>query len=83
MAPHWVGPNRVIECVGNNTYHLNLPLELQTVHPMVNVSWLKVYLGSIVPPPHLIELENTLEYCLAAIISHCTAGWQIHHKYLV
>ena len=51
LAPRWVGPYRVVECVGQNAYRLNLPSALHTVHPVVNVSQLKQYHGAIVPPP--------------------------------
>ena len=51
LAPRWVGPYRVVECVGQNAYRLNLSSALRTVHPVVNVSQLKWYYGAIVPPP--------------------------------
>ena len=51
LALHWVGPYRVVECVGQNAYRLNLPSALHVVHPVVNVSQLKRYHGAIVPPP--------------------------------
>ena len=53
------------------------------MHPVVNVLQLKVYLGSIVSPPHPIELDSALEYEMAAILSHHTAGWQKNCEYLV
>ena len=51
LAPHWVAPYHVVECVGQNAYRLNLPSALRVVHPVVNVSQLKRYHGAIVPPP--------------------------------
>ena len=38
LAPRWVGPYRVLECVGPNAYRLDLPSVLRAVHPVVNVS---------------------------------------------
>nr|GEX42786.1 putative reverse transcriptase domain-containing protein [Tanacetum cinerariifolium] len=45
LAPRYVGPIEIVECVGPVAYHLKLPQELSRVHDVFHVSNLKKYLA--------------------------------------
>ena len=41
LSPRYVGPYEILQCVGEVTYELALPAELDSVHPVFYVSMLK------------------------------------------
>ena len=46
LKPRFVGPFRVIQLVGDNAVKLDLPSSMG-VHPVFNISLLKLYLGNL------------------------------------
>ena len=59
---YWVGPFRVLEYIGPNACHLDLPSSLCWLHLVVNMSQLKPYTGDIVSPPNPVTLDGDLKY---------------------
>ena len=68
LKPLWLGPYMVDKVVGPNAYCLALPSSMSRLYNVFNVKLLKVYKGSIVPPPDPIELDNELEYEVSYIL---------------
>ncbi|KAD3066961.1 hypothetical protein E3N88_34841 [Mikania micrantha] len=62
LAPRYVGPFDIIECIGPVAYRLRLPDELSGVHDMLHVSNLKKCLvdESLVIPVEEIQLDKRL-----------------------
>ena len=56
FKPLFVGPYRIEAKVGNNAYRLKLPSTFANIHPVFNVSLLKRYRGSVIPPPDPVEV---------------------------
>ena len=52
LSPRFIGPYEVIEKVGPVAYHLALPLELEKIHNMFNVSMLQRYRSD---PSHVVS----------------------------
>ncbi|GJU49387.1 hypothetical protein Tco_1218942 [Tanacetum coccineum] len=57
MAPRYVGPFEIVECVGPVAYRLKLPQELSCVHDMFHVSNLKKCLAESDVQMLLEEIE--------------------------
>ena len=74
LAPLWVGPYKVLEVVNSNAYKLALPTSLHLLHPVFNISVLKPYHGTVIPPPNPIQIDGNLEYEVAEILAHRHAG---------
>ena len=74
LKPVWIGPYRVTEVVGPNAYRLALTDAFKCLHRVFNVSVLKKYRGSIIPPPDPIEIDGLEEYKVASILVHHRAG---------
>ena len=70
LKPVWVGPYRIISRVGENAYTLDLPSSLHKLHPTFNVTLLKKYIGSVIPPPDAIVVDNEDEYEVESILAH-------------
>lgn len=74
LKPSWIGPYKVIKVVGSNAYTLDLPSSLSKLHPTFNVSVLKRYFGTVIPPPDPVELEGIDEYEVENILAHRRRG---------
>ncbi|KAH0697960.1 hypothetical protein KY289_015442 [Solanum tuberosum] len=64
LSPRYVGPYRILKCIGKVAYELDLPNELAPVHPIFHVSMLKKCIGdpvSIIPLEGL-EIDKSLSY---------------------
>ncbi|GJR29188.1 putative reverse transcriptase domain-containing protein [Tanacetum coccineum] len=62
LAPRYVGPFEIVECVGPVAYRLKLPQELSCVHDTFHVSNLKKYLpaSDVQVPLDEIEIDENL-----------------------
>ena len=55
LSPRYVGPYKILQCVGEVVYELPLPAELTFVHPFFHVSMLKKFLGD---PASILPIEG-------------------------
>nr|GEU55077.1 reverse transcriptase domain-containing protein [Tanacetum cinerariifolium] len=64
LAPRYVRPFEIVECVGNVSYWLKLPQELSCVHDMFHVSNLKKCLAEpdVQVPLDEIEIDENLRF---------------------
>ncbi|GJY96105.1 putative reverse transcriptase domain-containing protein [Tanacetum coccineum] len=64
LAPRYVGPFEIVECVGPVAYRLKLPQELSCVHDMFHVSNLKKCLAEpdVQVPLDEIEIDENLRF---------------------
>ncbi|XP_027151946.1 uncharacterized protein LOC113752000 [Coffea eugenioides] len=64
LQPRFVGPYKVIQCVGKVSYKLELPPSLSRIHNVFHVSMLKKYHPnpSHILQPKSIEIDETLTY---------------------
>ena len=83
LKPIWIGPYKVEAVVGPNAYQLALPAAFKRLHSVFNVSVLKRYRGSIIPPPDPIEVDGLEEYEVSAIVAHRRSGCRKQLEFLV
>ncbi|WMV23732.1 hypothetical protein MTR67_017117 [Solanum verrucosum] len=64
LSPRYIGPYRIVKRVGNVAYELELPQELEVVHPVFHISMLKKYIGdpSLILPTEKIRITDSLSY---------------------
>ncbi|GJQ97305.1 putative reverse transcriptase domain-containing protein [Tanacetum coccineum] len=64
MAPRYMGPFEIVECVGPVAYRLKLPQELSCIHDMFHVSNLKKCLAEldVQVPLEKIEIDENLRF---------------------
>ncbi|GKA02751.1 hypothetical protein Tco_0675532 [Tanacetum coccineum] len=64
LAPRYVGPFEIVECVGPVAYRLKLPQELSCIHDMFHVSNLKKCLAEseVQVPLEEIEIDENLHF---------------------
>ena len=74
LAPLWVRPYKILEVINGNMYKLALPNSLHLLHPVFNISILKPYCRTVIPPPNPIQIDGDLEYEVAKILAHRCAG---------
>ena len=79
LKPIWIGPYKIEAVVGTNA----LPAAFKRLHSVFNVSVLKWYCGSIIPPPDPIEVDGLEEYEVSAIVAHCHSGCRKQLEFLV
>ena len=72
MKPRFVGPFRVLCTVGANAFELDLPMTMK-VHPVFNISLLRLYYG-VYSPPGPIIIEGEAEYEVERIVRHRGKG---------
>ena len=83
LLPLWIGPYRIVSVVNDNAYRLDLPSSFHRIHPVINVSQLKCYRGTIVPPPDPVVIDGLDEYEVAQILEHQRVGCRQRLEYLV
>jgi hypothetical protein len=65
LSKYW-GPFRILEAIGRNAVHLNLPQHVHHMHPDVSLTLIKPYVPrSGQPPPVTISGEE--EYALDVV----------------
>ncbi|GKF43655.1 hypothetical protein Tco_0130207, partial [Tanacetum coccineum] len=64
LAPRYVGPFKIVECVGPVAYRLKLPQELSCIHNTFHVSNLKKCLAEsdVQVPLEEIEIDENLRF---------------------
>ena len=64
LSPRFIGPFEILERVGQAAYHLTLPPDLSSVHPVFHVLMLRKYVHdpSHIIQHHLVELDENLSY---------------------
>ena len=64
LSPRYIGPYRIVKRVGNIAYELELPLEVEAVHPVFHISMLKKCMGdpSLIIPTEDIGIKDSLSY---------------------
>jgi hypothetical protein len=70
LLPKFWGPFRVIELNGRNALHLDMPSQLQHIHPIVSVLQVKPFkrrLGDVLPPE---SIDSALEYEVEDIVDY-------------
>jgi hypothetical protein len=70
LLPKYWGPFRVIALIGRNDLRLDMPSQLQHIHPIVSVSLVKAFksrLGDVLPP---VSIDGALEYEVEDIVDY-------------
>ncbi|WMV57997.1 hypothetical protein MTR67_051382 [Solanum verrucosum] len=64
LSPWYIGPYRIAKRIVNVAYELELPQELEAVHPVFHISMLKKYIGdpSLILPIDSIKIKDNLSY---------------------
>ncbi|WMV40961.1 hypothetical protein MTR67_034346 [Solanum verrucosum] len=64
LSPWYICPYRISKRIGNVTYELELPSELEAVHPVFHISILKKCMGnhSLIIPTENIGINGNLSY---------------------
>ncbi|XP_031127657.1 uncharacterized protein LOC116029756 [Ipomoea triloba] len=64
LSPRFIGPYEILDKVGQVAYRLALPMELDKVHDVFNISQLKKYVhdASHVISPEVVVIDETLSY---------------------
>jgi hypothetical protein len=64
LAPHYVGPFKILKRIGPVAYELDLPTELNKVHPVFHVSNLKKCLadGNLHVPLEDIQIDEKMQF---------------------
>ncbi|XP_040939547.1 uncharacterized protein [Gossypium hirsutum] len=55
LSPRFIGPYRILKCVGPVAYQLELPSELDRIHEVFHVSILRQYHSN---PSHIVSVEE-------------------------
>ncbi|KAI3786586.1 hypothetical protein L1987_40371 [Smallanthus sonchifolius] len=77
LSPRYIGPYKIIACVGPAAYRLQLPRELSEVHNVFHVSNLKKCLTNetLVIPPNEVCVDDKLRFCEKPVD---VSDWKIH-----
>ncbi|WMV09620.1 hypothetical protein MTR67_003005 [Solanum verrucosum] len=64
LSPRYIGPYRIAKRIGNVAYELELPQELEAVHPVFHISMLKKCIcdPSLILPTESIRIKDNLSY---------------------
>ncbi|WMV19367.1 hypothetical protein MTR67_012752 [Solanum verrucosum] len=64
LSPRYIGPYRISKRIGNVAYELELPQELEALHPVFHISMLKKCMGdpSLIIPTKDIGIRDSLSY---------------------
>nr|XP_009795377.1 PREDICTED: uncharacterized protein LOC104242086 [Nicotiana sylvestris] len=64
LSPRYIGPYQIVQRIGRVAYKLDLPLELDAIHPIFHVSMLRKFLGdpSCISSIEDIQVTKDLSY---------------------
>ena len=87
LAPRWIGPFEITECVNPKVYRLRLP-DKYPGSPVFNIEHLKVYHkpneeGRTTMPDSTLRKEESQEYEVESILGHKNTGRMRMLKYLI
>ena len=86
LRARYVGPFRVIECIGRIAYRLDLKVRFKQVQNIFHVSYLKKYIpgGSSTTLPEPIQVEGEDHFEVEALLKHRSRGnsWQYLVRWL-
>ncbi|MBW0473199.1 hypothetical protein O181_012914 [Austropuccinia psidii MF-1] len=73
LSERWLGPFEVIKKIGSHAYHLKLPQQWKSVHPVFHVSLLEPVKQSAIPnrnqlPPPPVLVEEKQEWEVAQVL---------------
>ncbi|MBW0512598.1 hypothetical protein O181_052313 [Austropuccinia psidii MF-1] len=73
LSERWLGPFEVLKKIGSHAYHLKLPQQWKTVHPVFHVSLLEPVKHSTIPnchqlPPPPVLVEEQEEWEVAQVL---------------
>ncbi|MBW0475866.1 hypothetical protein O181_015581 [Austropuccinia psidii MF-1] len=73
LSDRWLGPFEVVKKIGSHAYHLKLPQQWKSVHPVFHVSLLEPVKKSTIPnqhqfPPPPILVEEQEEWEVAQVL---------------
>ncbi|MBW0565362.1 hypothetical protein O181_105077 [Austropuccinia psidii MF-1] len=73
LSERWLGPFEALKKIGSHTYHLKLPQQWKSVHPLFRVSLLEPVKHSIIPnrhqlPPPPVLVEEQEEWEVAQVL---------------
>ena len=76
LRARFVGPFRVMECIGKIAYRLDLRGRFQGVHHVFHVTQLKRHIpgGSSTSSPKLIQVEGEEHFKAEALLQHRSRG---------
>jgi hypothetical protein len=92
LEPKFIGPFKVLECIGQAAYKLELPSMYDRLHPTFHVSLLEEYVAKNGQEPHLYptgelpELaddDEEQEWEVEAIVNHRQDGRSKERQYLI
>ncbi|MBW0471082.1 hypothetical protein O181_010797 [Austropuccinia psidii MF-1] len=74
LSGRWLGPFQVFKNIGSHAYHLKLPQQLKSVHPVFHVSLLEPVKKSSIPncnqlPPPPVLVEDKEEWEVAQVLN--------------
>ena len=92
LAPKFIGPFQIEECIGEAAYRLKLPSLYSQLHPVFHVSLLEEYIAGagkqpedflIGVNPELADDDNEQEWEVEAILDHKQDGRSKNRRYLI
>ena len=72
LTARFVGPFRVMECIGRTAYKLDLKGRFKQIHNVFHISQLKKHIsgGSSTTPPEPIQVEDEDYFEVEAMLKH-------------
>ncbi|MBW0474130.1 hypothetical protein O181_013845 [Austropuccinia psidii MF-1] len=74
LSEVWLGPFPILKKVSTHAYHLKLPSQWKSIHPVFHISLLKAFKTSTIPnrhqePPPLIIIEEEEEWEVSQVMN--------------